>query len=122
MLRTHCCCICCCICCCSLLLLLFCCRIESLLSEFPLVQRFPEKELRITAQMYGGLIQHHILDEEPVRLMVVLRMVLEALRCGRDPSHPLFRSVHTCRPAHCQHSLTLHTAAAGLVNSCMLLL
>lgn len=62
------------------------CIITSLFDEYKFFSRYPEKELVLTSILFGGLIQHRIVQE--MALGNALRYVLEA--CRLDPSSLLF--------------------------------
>ena len=58
--------------------LIFLCMIHNLFDEYRFFPKFPEKELQITAVLFGSLIQHQLISFLP--LGMALRYVLEALR------------------------------------------
>lgn len=54
------------------------CVVHILFEEYRFFQKYPEKELAITGELFGNLIQHHLIT--PVRLALALRYVLDSLR------------------------------------------
>ena len=56
----------------------FACMIRSLFDEYKFFPKYPEKELKITAVLFGQLIQNQLLNYLP--LEIALRYVIEALR------------------------------------------
>ncbi|KAI8970255.1 CCR4-Not complex component, Not1-domain-containing protein [Mycotypha africana] len=56
----------------------FACMIHNLFDEYAFFPKYPEKELSITATLFGLLIQHRLVSYVP--LGVALRYILEALR------------------------------------------
>ncbi|KAJ7514921.1 hypothetical protein O6H91_23G065800 [Diphasiastrum complanatum] len=61
---------------------IFGCMIQSLFDEYRFFPRYPERELRITAVLFGSLIKHQLVDSLP--LGIALRCVLDALRKPLD--------------------------------------
>lgn len=60
---------------------LFRCMVHNLFDEYRFFHKYPEKELQITARLFGSLIQHQLVSS--ITLGIALRYVLEALR--KDP-------------------------------------
>lgn len=60
---------------------LFRCMVHNLFDEYRFFHKYPEKELQITARLFGSLIQHQLISS--ITLGIALRYVLEALR--KDP-------------------------------------
>ena len=63
---------------------IFACMVHNLFDEYRFFSRYPEKELRITAILFGALIQEQLVNS--ITLGIALRYVLEALR--KPPSPP----------------------------------
>ena len=59
----------------------FRCMIHNLFDEYRFFHKYPEKELLVTARLFGTLIQHQLVSS--ITLGIALRYVLEALR--KDP-------------------------------------
>ena len=57
---------------------IFTCMIHNLLDEYRFFNKYPEKELAITAQLFGGCIRAGLL--ESTTLALALRYVADALR------------------------------------------
>lgn len=55
------------------------CMLRNLLEEYKFFPQYPEKELQITAQLFGGMIERNLVDTY-ITLGLALRYVLEALR------------------------------------------
>lgn len=55
------------------------CMLRNLLEEYKFFPQYPEKELQITAQLFGGMIEKNLVDTY-LTLGLALRYVLEALR------------------------------------------
>lgn len=60
---------------------IFRCMIHNLFDEYRFFHRYPEKELLITANLFGNLVQHQLVSS--ITLGIALRYILEALR--KDP-------------------------------------
>ena len=58
------------------------CMIKNLFEEYKFFPQYPDKELHITAQFFGGIIEHNLVTM--VKLGLALRFVLEALRKSTD--------------------------------------
>ena len=56
----------------------FSCMVHNLFDEYKFFPKYPEKELRITAVLFGQLIFHNLVSN--ITLGVALRCVLDALR------------------------------------------
>eukprot|EP00736_Rhodelphis_marinus_P014468 Rmarinus@m.14689 len=56
----------------------YACMVHNLLDEYRFFPRYPEKELRITAHLFGQIIRHQLVQS--ITLGVALRYVLEALK------------------------------------------
>ena len=56
----------------------FNCMIKNLFEEYNFLPQYPDRELHITAQLFGGIIEHNLVTMVPLGL--ALRFVLEALR------------------------------------------
>lgn len=105
--------------------LIFLCMIHNLFDEYRFFPKFPEKELQITAVLFGSLIQHQLISYIP--LGMALRYVLEALRKS-PPSNMFtfgitaleqFRTRLTEWPQYCSHLLQishLRTARPDIVD------
>ena len=57
---------------------IFSCMVHNLFDEYKFFPKYPEKELRITAVLFGQLILHNLVSN--ITLGVALRCVLDALR------------------------------------------
>lgn len=87
----------------------FTCMIRNLFKEYCYFPQYPEKELLITAQLFGGIIQMGLVKY--MALVVALRYVLEALRkpCGSKmyvfgiTALERFKSKLKDYPLYCQH-------------------
>jgi CCR4-NOT transcription complex subunit 1 len=58
--------------------LVFNCMVHNLFDEFRFFAKYPDKELLVTGELFGSLIQHQLVS--PVRLALGLRHVLDSLR------------------------------------------
>ena len=56
----------------------FACMLGNLFEEYRFFQQYPERELQITAQLFGGIIEQNIVTY--LTLGKALRYILEALR------------------------------------------
>ncbi|KAI5070413.1 hypothetical protein GOP47_0014756 [Adiantum capillus-veneris] len=61
---------------------IFACMIQSLFDEYRFFPKYPERELRITAILFGSLIKHQLVSS--LTLGIALRYVLDALRKPLD--------------------------------------
>jgi len=61
---------------------IFACMIQSLFDEYRFFPRYPERELEITAILFGSLIKHQLVSS--LTLGMALRVVLDALRKPLD--------------------------------------
>jgi CCR4-NOT transcription complex subunit 1 len=62
------------------------CIIRNLLDEYRFFPRYPERELRLTASLFGEIIHYGLL--EPLTLGLALRLILDSLR--KDPSNHMY--------------------------------
>jgi CCR4-NOT transcription complex subunit 1 len=60
---------------------IFRCMIHNLFDEYRFFHKYPDKELHLTGNLFGALIQHQLVSS--ITLGIALRYVLEALR--KDP-------------------------------------
>ncbi|CAI5954737.1 unnamed protein product, partial [Closterium sp. NIES-65] len=60
----------------------FACMIQSLFDEYRFFPRYPDKELRITAVLFGSLVKHQLVSS--ITLGIALRCVLDALKKPSD--------------------------------------
>jgi len=65
---------------------IFNCMIKNLFEEYKYFPQYPEKELFITAQLFGGIIEHGLVTMVPLGL--ALRFVLDTLR--KNPTSNMF--------------------------------
>lgn len=65
----------------------FACMISSLFEEYKFFSRYPDKELSVTATLFGGLIQDQVVN--PMPLAFAMQSVLDAVRQPADSK--LFR-------------------------------
>ena len=87
----------------------FNCMIKNLFEEYKFFPQYPDKELHITAQLFGGIIEHNLVTM--VKLGLALRFVLEALRKSTDSNMFYFGVAALDRfktrlkeyPQYCQH-------------------
>ena len=56
------------------------CVIHNLLDEYRFLSKYPDRELRITAELFGGLIQHELVAPQSIMFTLLMRYILEALR------------------------------------------
>merc|ERR1712223_242676 len=56
----------------------FNCMIKNLFEEYKYFPQYPEKELHITAQLFGGIIEHGLVTMIPLGL--ALRFVLDSVK------------------------------------------
>ncbi|XP_050425870.1 CCR4-NOT transcription complex subunit 1-like [Adelges cooleyi] len=61
----------------------FCCVLRNLFDEYRFFHEYPETELNITAQLFGGVIQHGFIVNYKV-LCLALRFVLDSLKSPPD--------------------------------------
>lgn len=59
---------------------IFACMIHTLFDEYRFFKKYPDKELKLTGQLFGALVQYSIFDGET--LQVALERVLDALQQG----------------------------------------
>ncbi|XP_031484451.1 uncharacterized protein LOC116253657 isoform X3 [Nymphaea colorata] len=71
-------------------LAIFDCMIHNLFDEYKFFQKYPEKQLKITAVLFGSLIKHQLVSH--LTLGVALRVVLDSLRKSVDSKMFLFGS------------------------------
>ncbi|GJP79518.1 hypothetical protein CLOP_g9744 [Closterium sp. NIES-67] len=64
----------------------FACMIQSLFDEYRFFPRYPDKELRITAVLFGSLVKHQLVSS--ITLGIALRCVLDALK--KPPDSKMF--------------------------------
>ena len=89
------------------------CMIKNLFKEYRYFPQYPEKELSITAQLFGGIVQTGIAKYIP--LVIALRHVLEALRSPVNSKMYFFGITALDRfknrlkdyPLYCQHLINL---------------
>lgn len=55
------------------------CMVRNLFEEYRFFPQYPDKELQITAQLFGGIIERNLVSSAP-QLGLALRYVLDALR------------------------------------------
>jgi CCR4-NOT transcription complex subunit 1 len=87
----------------------FNCMIKNLFEEYKFFPQYPDKELHITAQLFGGIIEHSLVTMVPLGL--ALRFVLEALRKPTESNMFYFGVAALDRfrgrlkeyPQYCQH-------------------
>ena len=87
----------------------FNCMIKNLFEEYKYFPQYPEKELHITAQLFGGIIEHGLVTMIPLGL--ALRFVLDAVRKTPESKMYFFGIAALDRfktrlkdyPQYCQH-------------------
>ncbi len=87
----------------------FNCMIKNLFEEYKYFPQYPEKELNITAQLFGGIIERGLVNMVPLGL--ALRFVLDAVRKPPDSNMYFFGITALDRfkvrlkdyPQYCQH-------------------
>lgn len=57
---------------------IFACMIHNLFDEYRFFHKYPEKELKITGELFGAIINNHLVNG--ITLGIALRYVLEALK------------------------------------------
>lgn len=62
----------------SLLQDLFMCMLRNMFEEYKFFPQFPDKELQITGQLFGGIIEHGLVTY--MTLSLALRYVLQSLK------------------------------------------
>jgi CCR4-NOT transcription complex subunit 1 len=90
---------------------IFDCMIHNLLDEYRFFPEYPDRELHITAMLFGSLIQHNLVTS--VYLGIALSYVLEALRKVQNQKMfsfglnalEQFKGRLTEWPTYCQHIL-----------------
>lgn len=88
---------------------IFDCMLRNLFEEYRFFPQYPERELHITAQLFGGIMEHGLVTY--MALGVALRYVLEALRKSHASKMYYFgitaldRFRHRLKeyPQYCQH-------------------
>uniref|UniRef100_A0A0K2T7H7 CCR4-NOT transcription complex subunit 1 n=1 Tax=Lepeophtheirus salmonis TaxID=72036 RepID=A0A0K2T7H7_LEPSM len=88
---------------------LFNCMIKNLFEEYQFFYQYPDAELHITSQLFGGIIERGLVPTIP--LGIALRYVLEALRKRLDSNLYIFGITALDRfktrlkdyPQYCQH-------------------
>lgn len=104
---------------------IFACMIQSLFDEYRFFPKYPERELRITAILFGSLIKHQLVSS--LTLGIALRYVLDALRKPLDSrmfsfglaALEKFRDRLVEWPQYCNHILQIshmREAHGGLVE------
>lgn len=92
---------------------IFACMIQCLFDEYRFFPRYPDKELKITAVLFGSLIKHQLVSS--LTLGVALRYVLDALRKPLDSKMfsfgltalEMFRDRLVEWPQYCNHILQI---------------
>jgi CCR4-NOT transcription complex subunit 1 len=56
------------------------CIIHNLLDEYRFFSKYPDRELRITAELFGALIKHEVVAPHSIMFTLIMRYVLESLR------------------------------------------
>jgi hypothetical protein len=87
----------------------FNCMIKNLFEEYKYFPQYPEQELRVTAQLFGGIIEHGLVTMIPLGL--ALRFVLDAVRKPSESKMYYFGIAALDRfksrlrdyPQYCQH-------------------
>ncbi|XP_043234309.1 CCR4-NOT transcription complex subunit 1-like isoform X1 [Amphibalanus amphitrite] len=92
----------------------FACMLRSLMDEYKFFPQYPDKELYITAQLFGGIIEHNLVTNY-MGLGLALRYVLDAVK--KKPGSNMYnfgivaldRFKHRLReyPQYCQHLATV---------------
>ncbi|XP_064398380.1 CCR4-NOT transcription complex subunit 1-like [Halichondria panicea] len=65
---------------------LYVCMLRNMFEEYKFFPQFPEKELQITGQLFGGIIEHELVTY--MSLSLALRYVLESLK--KPPSSKMY--------------------------------
>jgi len=89
---------------------IFICMLKNLFEEYKFFAQYPEKELHITAQLFGGIIEHGLVSTF-LQLGVALRFVVDALKkppgskmyCFGIAALDRFKSRLKEYPQYCQH-------------------
>lgn len=68
---------------------LFNCVLHTLFDEYRFFKKYPDRELRITGMLFGSIIQHSLVDGNPLAL--ALSCVLDALRTVEPHPQPIGR-------------------------------
>ncbi|KAH7284495.1 hypothetical protein KP509_34G056500 [Ceratopteris richardii] len=103
----------------------FACMLQSLFDEYRFFPKYPERELRITASLFGSLIKHQLVSS--LTLGIALRYVLDALRKPLDSrmfsfglaALEKFKDRLVEWPQYCNHILQIshiREAHSGLVE------
>ncbi|XP_065578848.1 CCR4-NOT transcription complex subunit 1-like isoform X2 [Artemia franciscana] len=87
----------------------FSCMLKNLFEEYRFFPQYPEKELNVTAQLFGGIIEHGLVTY--MALGIALRYVLDALRKPPGSKMHFFGTTALERfkgrlkeyPQYCQH-------------------
>lgn len=92
----------------------FTCMLRNLFEEYKFFPQYPEKELLITAQLFGGIIEQRLVTNY-LQLGVALRFVVDALK--KPPGSKMyyfglaaidrFRTILKEYPQYCQHLTTI---------------
>jgi CCR4-NOT transcription complex subunit 1 TTP binding domain len=97
--------------------------LRALFDTYPLLHKYAEKELRITAVLFGAAIQAHLVG--PTSTPVALRLVLESLRMSPGPGAggkmfrfglfalQLFKQRWSEWPMFCNHVVQIQHLAAN---------
>ncbi|CAG8961261.1 hypothetical protein HYFRA_00013317 [Hymenoscyphus fraxineus] len=67
----------------------FACMIHGLFDEYSLYSTYPLEALATTAVLFGGIIQHRLINDIP--LEIGLGMILEAVRDHDPPNDPMYK-------------------------------
>jgi hypothetical protein len=65
------------------------CIIHNLLDEYRFFSRYPDRELRITAELFGALIKNEIVVPHSLMFTLIMRYLLESLR--KSPPNKMFQ-------------------------------
>ena len=65
------------------------CMLRNMFEEYKFFPQFPEKELQITGQLFGGIIEHGLVTY--LSLSLALRYVLQSLK--NPPSRYVFSTI-----------------------------
>ena len=88
----------------------FNCMLRNLFEEYKFFSTYPDKELQITGQLFGGLIEHNLVTY--MYLGLALRYILESLR--KPTGHKLFSFGIACLD-RCRHQLKSYPQYCGHV-------
>lgn len=102
----------------------FQCMIQSLFDEYRFFHKYPDKELQITAALFGGLINSSLIVDQS--LGEALRLFLEAVR--KPPGHKMsnfgLQALHTIAnrlpawPQYCRNLLQVGNATCTELLTC----